>query len=306
MKKLVLTALAALGITAAHASPNFPFPRNASYPYGIKATNADSSDIQNAFTAWKGAQLDFTDTSAGLMRIKWDNTAVTVSEGIGYSMLIMVYMDNTTNNTEHMFDMLWNYYNKFKDSNGLMNWEITGYSTVSGTYGATDADLDVALALIRSFYGIENPRRLYFVGGSSGGREALAVAQQWPTDFDGVVSLYPAWNAATLNLQFGRITRALAAPGAYPNQAKRRALYDAAMQSCDLLDGVATGGPCAARAAPIQATNVCRTRKSGHSRRWIRRSGSITPCRAAKPCTRASTSGARTWAWQEPTRCNRA
>ena len=100
---------------------------------------------------------------------------------------------------------------------------------------------DVALALIRSFYGIENPRRLYFVGGSSGGREALAVAQQWPTDFDGVVSLYPAWNAATLNLQFGRITRALAAPGAYPNQAKRRALYDAAMQSCDLLDGVADG-----------------------------------------------------------------
>ena len=100
---------------------------------------------------------------------------------------------------------------------------------------------DVALALIRSFYGIENPRRLYFVGGSSGGREALAVAQQWPTDFDGVVSLYPAWNAATLNLQFGRIPRALAAPGAYPNQAKRRALYDAAMQSCDLLDGVADG-----------------------------------------------------------------
>ncbi|MEI6116060.1 MAG: tannase/feruloyl esterase family alpha/beta hydrolase [Burkholderiales bacterium] len=100
---------------------------------------------------------------------------------------------------------------------------------------------DVAMALIRAFYGIENPRRLYFVGGSTGGREALAVAQQWPTDFDGVVSLYPAWNAATLNLQFGRITRALAAPGAYPNQAKRRALYDAAMQSCDLLDGVADG-----------------------------------------------------------------
>ncbi len=99
----------------------------------------------------------------------------------------------------------------------------------------------VALALIRAFYGIENPRRMYFVGGSTGGREALAVAQRWPTDFDGVVALYPAWNAATLNLQFGRITRALAAPGAYPNQAKRRALYDAAMQACDLLDGAADG-----------------------------------------------------------------
>lgn len=100
---------------------------------------------------------------------------------------------------------------------------------------------DVALAVIRHFYGIESPRRLYFIGGSTGGREALAVAQRWPTDFDGVVALYPAWNAAMLDLQFGRITRALAAPGAYPNQAKRRALYDAAMQSCDLLDGVADG-----------------------------------------------------------------
>lgn len=99
---------------------------------------------------------------------------------------------------------------------------------------------DVARHLIVERYADE-PRRMYFVGGSTGGREALAVAQRWPSDWDGVVSHYPAWNAASLDLQFGRITRAFAAAGAYPNQAKRRALFDASIEACDELDGVADG-----------------------------------------------------------------
>lgn len=99
---------------------------------------------------------------------------------------------------------------------------------------------DASLYLLEKHYG-ERPRRSYFAGGSTGGREALAVAQKWPQDFDGVVALYPAYNAASLDLQFGRITRALAAPGAYPGLAKRKALYDAAIQACDAADGVADG-----------------------------------------------------------------
>ena len=100
---------------------------------------------------------------------------------------------------------------------------------------------DVSVHLIQRYYNTTKPERMYFVGGSTGGREALAVAQRWPEDWDGVVALYPAWNAASLDLQFGRITRALAAKGAYLNQAKRKTLYDAAMQTCDKLDGVEDG-----------------------------------------------------------------
>ena len=37
--------------------------------------------------------------------------------------------------------------------------------------------------------------------------------QNWPQDFDGAVVLYPACNAASLDLQFGWITRELAKPG---------------------------------------------------------------------------------------------
>ena len=47
--------------------------------------------------------------------------------------------------------------------------------------------------------------------------------QNWPQDFDGAIVLYPARNAAALDLQFGRITRELAKPGAHPNCAKRKA-----------------------------------------------------------------------------------
>lgn len=100
---------------------------------------------------------------------------------------------------------------------------------------------DTAFYLLSKRYAVDKPQRAYFAGGSSGGREALAVVQRWPQDWDGVIALYPAWNAATLDLQFGRITRALAQPGAYLSQAKRKALLDSATATCDALDGVADG-----------------------------------------------------------------
>ncbi|WDZ96495.1 tannase/feruloyl esterase family alpha/beta hydrolase [Herbaspirillum sp. WKF16] len=99
---------------------------------------------------------------------------------------------------------------------------------------------DAALSLIAARYGAK-PGKTYFAGGSTGGREALLAAGNWPDDFDGVIALYPAWNAVALDLQFGRITRALAQPGAYPSPQQRKLLYDAAMAACDKLDGAADG-----------------------------------------------------------------
>src|SRR5436190_9329761 len=50
--------------------------------------------------------------------------------------------------------------------------------------------------------------------------------------------MYPAWNAASLDLQFGRITRALAKPGAYPNPTKQLVWVNAVVDACDALDGL--------------------------------------------------------------------
>ncbi len=99
---------------------------------------------------------------------------------------------------------------------------------------------DAAIYLIVRRYG-SRPSRSYFVGGSSGGREALWVVQNTPKDFDGAVSMYPAWNAASLDLQFGRITRALAKTGAYPNPKKQLVWVKAVIAACDQLDGLADG-----------------------------------------------------------------
>ncbi|WP_194714252.1 tannase/feruloyl esterase family alpha/beta hydrolase [Noviherbaspirillum soli] len=99
---------------------------------------------------------------------------------------------------------------------------------------------DTAMAIIKARYA-DAVQKTYFAGGFTGGREALLAVQNWPSDFDGAIVLYPAWNAASLDLQFGRITRQLALPNAYPNRAKRRVLYDAAIAACDGLDGARDG-----------------------------------------------------------------
>ncbi|KUO05549.1 tannase/feruloyl esterase family alpha/beta hydrolase [Streptomyces caeruleatus] len=99
---------------------------------------------------------------------------------------------------------------------------------------------DAAMRIIAERYGTQ-PRRSYFAGSSSGGREALAVAQRWPRDFDGVISVAPAWNAATLDLWFGHMAQILQRPGAFPSPAKQRLIRDRAMQTCDGDDGVRDG-----------------------------------------------------------------
>ena len=121
-----------------------------------------------------------------------------------------------------------------------------------GTFGANDEALknfasdaikktrDAAINILQTHYAAL-AQKTYFAGGSTGGREALFAVQNWPQDFDGAIVLYPAWNAAALDLQFGRITRELAKPGAYPNRAKRLVLFDAALAACDELDGVKDG-----------------------------------------------------------------
>lgn len=99
---------------------------------------------------------------------------------------------------------------------------------------------DAAFYLVNKRYG-GAPSKSYFQGSSTGGREALIVIQRWPQDFDGVIAIYPAWNAATLDLQFGRLSRAFAQPGAYPNENKKKLVYDSVIAACDGLDGVQDG-----------------------------------------------------------------
>ena len=100
---------------------------------------------------------------------------------------------------------------------------------------------DAAIFLLKARYATNGATKAYFAGGSTGGREALSVAQRWPADWDGIIAWYPAWNQASAMLGGHRMSRALAQPGAYPNTAKRSLIRNAALEACDTLDGVADG-----------------------------------------------------------------
>lgn len=99
---------------------------------------------------------------------------------------------------------------------------------------------DVAAALMKTRYG-NLPKRMYFIGGSAGGREALLVAQRYGEDYDGSIAWYPAAGGVPLLMGFARTSRALAAPGAYPNVAKQKLLKTAVVKACDAADGAVDG-----------------------------------------------------------------
>lgn len=100
---------------------------------------------------------------------------------------------------------------------------------------------DAATYVIKARYAADKIEQSYFAGGSTGGREALEVATRWPADWDGIIAWYPAWKQMSAMLAGHRASRALSQPGAYPNQAKRLLLLNAALATCDALDGLSDG-----------------------------------------------------------------
>src|SRR5690606_25854328 len=49
---------------------------------------------------------------------------------------------------------------------------------------------DLALHLGQRRYG-EQPKQIYFAGGSEGGREALKLVQEYPREYHGLIAVYP-------------------------------------------------------------------------------------------------------------------
>jgi endo-1,4-beta-D-glucanase Y len=97
----------------------------------------DTDTVAAAYNNWKARFYQ------GGRVIRPDVNDDTVSEGIAYGMLIGVYM-----NDRPMFDTLWGYAQMHMDGNGLMNWNLGAGGNVIGGGSATDADEDMAWALL--------------------------------------------------------------------------------------------------------------------------------------------------------------
>lgn len=73
------------------------------------------------------------------------------------------------------------------------DWALNEEALENYAYKALKKNRDLACYLIRLAYAVK-PERVYFAGGSNGGREALKAVEHYPEDYDGVICLYPAQN----------------------------------------------------------------------------------------------------------------
>src|SRR5690606_17201205 len=98
----------------------------------------------------------------------------------------------------------------------------------------------VAKALIAAFYD-RAPAASYFAGCSTGGRQALAAAQRYPHDYDGIIAGAPA--NRTTHLQGTQLWTALVGSraGGALDAAALDTVHRATIAACDTLDGVADG-----------------------------------------------------------------
>lgn len=118
-------------------------------------------------------------------------------------------------------------------------------------YQAVQRATHEAKALIDRYYG-RNPDYSYFMGCSTGGREAMMVAQRLPLEFDGVVAGNPSWNLTrvAMNQVWSLQTVTRIAPldeSGRPVLSKAftdeqlQAVAAAVLDKCDALDGLADG-----------------------------------------------------------------
>ncbi|MGA2044573.1 MAG: tannase/feruloyl esterase family alpha/beta hydrolase [Roseiarcus sp.] len=119
---------------------------------------------------------------------------------------------------------------------------------------------DVAVALMKRAYGA-GPEKLYYLGSSEGGREALTMAQRYPDDFDGIFARVPVigWTG----LQHAGTRDGLATMGeAWLRPAQVELVADAVVAACGAVDGI-VGDAAGCRAKFDPARLLCAAGRSG-------------------------------------------
>jgi pimeloyl-ACP methyl ester carboxylesterase len=120
-------------------------------------------------------------------------------------------------------------------------------ATLNFLYQAVAEVTVVAKAIVARHYG-KPQDRAYFVGCSTGGREAMMMSQRFPGYFDGIVAVAPAARTSFSNLGLRHATAALNAIAPLDAQGKpqtraalsdsdRKLVVNGVLEACDSLDG---------------------------------------------------------------------
>jgi feruloyl esterase len=130
--------------------------------------------------------------------------------------------------------------------------------------------LDAVRALAVAHYG-RPVRRVYYTGGSTGGREGLTAAIRWPEAYDGIIAWYPVSSYMGLRLWGAQLARAVyddESAGWIPPAMVARITREA-IARCDALDGLADGlvshpDRCRAGSAAALEALRCRGAETGN------------------------------------------
>jgi hypothetical protein len=97
-------------------------------------------------------------------------------------------------------------------------------------------------AVAERYYG-QAPTKAYFIGGSTGGRQAMMEAQRFPWDFDGIVAGMPSLSVTGIHMNLLWDNRAFTDKNGDPlfTQSDLDVLHRAVVARCDLNDGVKDG-----------------------------------------------------------------
>jgi len=215
----------------------------------------------------------------------WNGRALQLGGG-GYNGVVVSGLGTMPFSPEHA--PLAQGYATFGDDSGhvgnssLAVFGLIDEAVINFGYAHLKKTHDAALVLIRLAYG-RGPDKMYFAGGSTGGREGYTVMQRYPDDYDGVIADSPALNFTGVRLVGIKIGEAeYATPGGYVPPTLLERVYERSMAICDRLDGAADGivsdvPACRKREAEIIDALRCRSAASagaGKTSRSARSNGS--------------------------------
>jgi endoglucanase len=147
-----------VGLVAASsrgAEVAYPFPQAGKSPtFGLHLKSLTSAQASSAvriyYFYWKSHYLSPSTKVAGDYKVDFDHTGTTVSEAMGYGMLITAYMAGADTNARTCFDGLNRFRKRYPSciNPALMCWKIPTNEVAVRDDCATDGDLDMALALL--------------------------------------------------------------------------------------------------------------------------------------------------------------
>jgi len=155
MTLLIALTISLMSLNAVHANESLmPFPQAERLEYAGIKPNYSQKQLNTAVTEfydhWKRKYLVESTKVPGDYKVAFNRRNWTVSEAMGYGMLITVQMAGYDPKGKEYFDGLNRFRKRYpsKYNKAFMNWRVKKEAFAKSDDSATDGDLDMATALL--------------------------------------------------------------------------------------------------------------------------------------------------------------